>query len=83
MSSQMSCTFNQYTNTLYVTSPVASQTSGSAISFSVDNFLNPYNGKIWSGYVVQTTDGNGGNIDSSKVGNIPLSIQMTLWASFI
>lgn len=74
MSNSLSCTFNSYSNVLTVTSPVASSVSGGAISFSVDNFLNPYHGKVVSGYVVQTTDSSGGLIESSAVAGITLSI---------
>ena len=77
MSASLTCTFNSYTGILTVRNPVASTVTASAISFTVDSFLNPYNGKIVSGYVVATTDSAGGLIESSSVAGITLKIQMT------
>lgn len=82
MSSYMQCTYNQDTRKLTVTSPVTADVTQTAISFSVDNFKNPYNGKVNSGYYVQIQDSSGGNIDSSQIAGITMSIQMTQWATF-
>lgn len=77
MSASLTCSFNSYTGILTVRSPVASTVTASAISFSVDSFLNPYHGKPVTGYVVATTDSAGGLIESSSVAGITLKIQMT------
>lgn len=45
---------------LTVTSFISGSTSGSALVFSVDNFLNPYSGVPKTGYYIYTTDSNGG-----------------------
>jgi hypothetical protein len=61
---------------------VSAPVQGISISFSVDSFKNPYNGKPNSGYYVQTQDSGRGNVDSSQIAGIVMSIQMTDWADF-
>lgn len=43
--------------------------------------MNPYSGVPKTGYIIYTTDANGGSIDSTS-GSITLSVQVSTWASF-
>lgn len=81
MSTFLSCTYNRDTRKLTVTSPVSADTTGISLSFSVDNFKNPYSGKPRTGFYISTTDSSDGQIDSTLYLSTPISIQMTEWAS--
>jgi hypothetical protein len=53
MNPSMTCTYETTSMTLIVSSPVTSQAaSGTVLTFSVDNFRNPYNGKPSTGYQI-------------------------------
>lgn len=82
MNPSMSCTYNTYNQKLTITQPVTADTTNQAITFTVDNFRNPYSGKPKTGFQILTTDSYGGNIDSSTIAGISLSVQATDWASF-
>lgn len=79
----MQCTYNFDTRRLTVFSPVDVDTTQLSIAFSVDSFKNPYNGRPKSGFFVLIQDSFGGNIDSSWIAGILMSIQMKQWASFV
>ena len=65
-----------------VFSPVATTApAGTTFILTVDNFLNPYNGKPKTGYYIYTTDPKFGLQDSSQVSALPLSIQVSAWAT--
>ena len=81
MSSFMSCTYNVYLQLLTVISPVTSSVTGVSLTFSVDNFLNPYSAVPRTGYYIITTDSTGGQIDSSSIAGIVMSLQVTSWAT--
>ena len=74
MSSFISCSYNTDTRRLTVTSPVVADTSGTALTFEVDNFRNPYSGKPRTGYYVVTTDSADGRIDSSLIAGITMTV---------
>lgn len=53
----LTCTFNSATNILTITSPITAELpGGTALSFSVDNFQNPYNGKPKTEFYISIYD---------------------------
>ena len=61
--SPSSCVFTSNTLTLY--SVVSStKAAGTSFSFTVNDVLNPYNGKPLSGFTISTLDANGYSIES-------------------
>jgi hypothetical protein len=60
MNSILTCTYNKDTRKLTVTQPVTADVTGVTLSFSVDNFKNPYSGKPRTGFYISTTDSNDG-----------------------
>ena len=78
MSALMSCTFSS--NTLYVSNPVTADQSGTALTFQVTGFINPYNGKTRTGFTITTTDEKSGAIDSSVGISTPPSLTITGFA---
>lgn len=77
----MSCTYNEDSQKLTVIDPVTSDITGTSITFEVSDFVNPYSGKPRTGYYIVTTDSVGGEIDSSNIAGIDISLQVTDWAS--
>jgi|LauGreDrversion4_2_1035121.scaffolds.fasta_scaffold50766_2 hypothetical protein len=52
------------------------------MTFDIDNFRNPYNGKPKHGFLVKTVDSVGGIIDSSEVAPvIDLTLTVTAWTT--
>lgn len=56
--------------------------SGTTIIFDVDSFLNPYSGIPRTGFIVTTRDIYGGEVDSSSVAGITMTLMVTGWAAF-
>lgn len=83
MGALINCEYDFDKQTLFVYNPIDSNAvGGTSLSFEVDNFLNPYSGIPRSGYTIITTDSVGGQIDSSVVAGLTLSIQVLDWTSF-
>ena len=78
MSSSMSCTYDTSSRFLTVSTPVSSSTKGTALTFSVYPFKNPYNAKKKSSFKISTYDSSKFEIDS--IDN--LSLQVTDFAAF-
>ncbi len=55
--------------------------AGTTMTFTVDNFRNPYSGTPRTGFIIYTADSSDGTIDSSS-GNFAISITVSTWASF-
>ena len=78
----MSCAYKISTQQLTINRPVEFETGrGTVITFQVDNFINPYNGKPKGGYIIMTTDTQGGLIDTSTAAGIPVTIQVSEWTT--
>ena len=77
----MSCTYNIDTQKLTISSAVTSDVTGVSLTFGVDNFMNPYSGVPRTGYYIVTTDSVGGQIDSSSIANIVMTLHVTDWAT--
>lgn len=52
------------------------------MTFDVNSFRNPYNGKPQHGYSIFTADSSDYQIDSSDAASIDLYIQVSTWATF-
>ena len=77
----MSCTYNIYSQNLTISNPLVSNSTGTLLTFSVDNFVNPYSGKPRSGYIITTLDENNFyEVDSTINSGIMLTVQVTNWA---
>ena len=78
----MSCAYQKLTQTLTIITPVATLTpAGTQLVFTMDNFLNPYNGKPKHGFTITTTDQMGGLVDSSTASNLDISVTVSQWAT--
>jgi hypothetical protein len=63
--------------------PVATTASGgTTLTFDVDSFLNPYSGIPRYGFIITTRDLYGGEVDSSEVAGIAISLKVTDWTTF-
>ena len=51
------------------------------MTFDIDNFRNPYNGKPKHGFKVMTMDAFGGVIDSSEVAMMDVTLTVTEWTT--
>jgi hypothetical protein len=49
------------------------------LTFEIDNFRNPYNGKPKRGFTVTVQDADGGIIDSSITAAIDLTLTVNEW----
>jgi hypothetical protein len=54
MSSTLSCTYNTFNGKLFVSNLVTADTTGTSLSFSMTQFINPYNGISESSYLITT-----------------------------
>ncbi len=51
------------------------------LTFDIDNFRNPYNGKPKHGFTCMTMDQYGGIIDSSIVGGLDITLTVNEWTT--
>jgi hypothetical protein len=78
----MTCAYKIETRQLFLYTPVAAEVpGGTTLRFSVDNFLNPYNGKAKHGFTIVTTDAYGGLIDSSEISNLDITCTVGQWTT--
>ena len=78
----ISCEYKFQTQLLTLNRPVETESLPDIqMTFDIDNFRNPYNGKPKHGFTVMTMDADGGIIDSSLVGMIDLTLTVTAWAA--
>ena len=78
----MSCAYDKAVQMMTVNAPVAViAPAGTTFILTVDNFLNPYNGKPKTGYYIYTTDPKYGVQDSSQVSGLTLTVQVSAWAT--
>ena len=82
LKSQLTCVYDPLTRLLKVTNAApVDLTSETAVSFTVDNFQNPYNGIEKSGFQITTRENTGtGQIDQSDILSIIVT-QFTLLES--
>lgn len=66
MNTAMTCAYNNVTQILTVSNPVAADSSNVMLSFTVDNFRNPYNGIPKINYNIFTVDALNNAIDSDN-----------------
>lgn len=75
MNPLMSCSYKLNLQELTIYTPVAVEVpGGTTLSFSVDNFINPYNGKPKHGFKITTQDASGGLIDDSTVSGLDITL---------
>lgn len=74
----MSCAYDKTKQMMQINMPVSTVApAGTTFVFTVDNFLNPYNGKPKGGYQIFTEDAVGGLSDSSVVADITLTVTVS------
>lgn len=78
----MQCLYKLETQLLTIYKPVDADALGNLeMTFEIDNFRNPYNGKPKKGFTVIIMDADGGHIDSSVTAGIDLSLTVNEWAT--
>lgn len=83
MKTTISCSYNVDSRLLTLLDPVTADTSQVDLTFTVDNFRNPYSAKPRTGYTIVTLDNVGGKIDSSAIAGITMTLSNVVdWANF-
>lgn len=83
MNPLMGCTYDFNTQILLISYPVVADTPGyTEMSFDIDSFWNPYSGIPRTGFTIITTDAVGGEIDSTVIAGLVITLQVTMWTSF-
>jgi hypothetical protein len=78
MASSITCAYTTLNRRLTLTNMLSgSSVTGSVLTFTVTDFLNPYSAVPKTGFTVYTADSNGFTIDSKAV-----TVTVTGWASF-
>ena len=79
----MTCTYNSVSQKLIVSNLVSTDTSGTAITFTCNSFLNPYSGVPRTGYVITTTDSGYYSIDTSSSATVTVSTMASLTGTIL